>query len=300
MINDLENYSLPDIFGRFPNDIHETNIVVSFPENTFLENIAINDSCELFVTSLEEGLVYKIKANGEKEIFAGNDGKLTGIFYLGNSSFLLTGWDKNGVPSLYLIKDKDQVEFLHKPIGASFLNGMTALSEDIFLICDAYKGCIWRYDLKNNSSSVWLKHELLAKASEDTPMPAANGIKIFHNDVYVSNTEKQLLIKIPLINNGPGEPEVLMDRLNLDDFAFDADGNLYAATHIYNSVVKITPQKQVTIIAGEEQGLSGTTAVAFGKSEDDKGYIYVTTNGGMSLPPTGGIQNARIIKIKIN
>ncbi|HEX3934357.1 MAG TPA: hypothetical protein VHW43_06730 [Puia sp.] len=95
-------------------------------------------------------------------------------------------------------------------------------------------------------------------------MPAANGIKIAQNAVYVSNTDKQIFLRIPLIGNKPGEPEIILKNIIIDDFAFDADNNCYATTHIHNSVIKISPQKQVTIIAGEADGLAGSTAVAFG------------------------------------
>lgn len=167
------------------------------------------------------------------------------------------------------------------------------------MVCDAYKGCIWKYNLDANKTEVWSQHLLLARADDSNPMPAANGIKIFKDIVFVSNTAKQLLIKIPFIDNTAGTPELYMDNLNLDDFAFDSNGNIYATTHIYNSVVKITQEKEVTIIGEAEQGLAGSTAVAFSKSDDDKNSIYVTTNGGMSLPLREGIQEGRVVKIKL-
>ena len=63
------------------------------------------------------------------------------------------------------------------------------------------------------------------------------------------------------------------------------DGNLYGATHVYNSVVRITPQRVVTVIADVSQGLAGSTAAAFGRNAEDRTVLYVTTNGGMSAPP---------------
>jgi hypothetical protein len=131
-------------------------------------------------------------------------------------------------------------------------------------------------------------------------MPAANGIKLFNQHLFVSNTDKKTLIRIPISDKIPGEPKVWLNNLNLDDFTFDEWGNLYATTHIYNSVIKISPTKQVTVIAEAEQGLAGSTAVAFGRTPQDANYIYVITNGGMSLPLSGGIENGRIVKIKVN
>lgn len=93
--------------------------------------------------------------------------------------------------------------------------------------------------------------------------------------------------------------KLFMDKMNLDDFAIDNDGTIYATTHIYNNVVKITKQKEVIIIGEAEQGLAGSTAVSFGRKGNDKNYIYVTTNGGMSLPLPEGVQEGRVVKIKI-
>lgn len=97
------------------------------------------------------------------------------------------------------------------------------------------------------------------------------------------------------IQNGkPTKPVVFLSNVILDDFIFDAAGNLYGATHIYNSIVKISPDKQVTIIAEQPQGMSGSTACAIKKTST--GYtLYVCTNGGMYLPPSTGIEESKIV-----
>lgn len=300
MSKDLEKLSLPAIFESFPKEIYPSSILTSFPLNTFLENITIDGRGDLYVTSLEEGIIYKVNPNGQQAVFAHIAGKPAGIVNISGSSFLVNGWDEQGIPTIYLISGHGEVCIMHQPPGAAFLNGMIGLNENEFLICDAAMGCIFIYRLKENESAVWLQHDLLAKADSNMLMPAANGIKLFNQHLFVSNTDKKTLIRIPISNNAPGEPKVWLDNLNLDDFAFDEWGNLYATTHIYNSVIKISPTKQVTVIAEAEQGLAGSTAVAFGRTPQDANYIYVTTNGGMSLPLSGGIENGRIVKIKVN
>jgi len=90
-----------------------------------------------------------------------------------------------------------------------------------------------------------------------------------------------------------------MTNINLDDFAFDEKGNLYGSTHVYNNVVRIDPERRTTIIAGLDQGVAGSTAVAFGRSAHDLHALYVTTNGGMSSPPDGGIQPGRVVRLEV-
>ncbi len=61
-------------------------------------------------------------------------------------------------------------------------------------------------------------------------------------------------------------PEVFLTGLNPDDFVFDVDGNLYGTTHLYNSVVRITPERVMIMAADVSQGLAGSTA-AFERSD---------------------------------
>jgi sugar lactone lactonase YvrE len=275
-------------------------LFASFPENTFLENIAINPAGQLFVTSLEEAIIYRLDQDGQRSVFAPIGGKPAGIICLPDESFVVNGWDKAGVPTIYRVSRDGDAEIVAQPEQARFLNGMALLNDRLVLICDAHLGCLWAYDLLTHKTALWLEYALLTKIDLDQfYMPAANGIKVFNGSVYVSNTERRLLLRIPLDHDQPLTPEVLRRDINLDDFAFDEQGNIYAATHIFNSVVKITPGLVVTTIAGEADGLAGSTAVAFGRTALDKDHIYVTTNGGMSLPVDGKIQPARIVKLKV-
>lgn len=107
-------------------------------------------------------------------------------------------------------------------------------------------------------------------------------------------------MRIPLLDNyAPVTPELFLTNVNIDDFAFDASGNLYGTTHVYNSVVRISIDGKVTTIAKAEQAMTGSTALAFGRTESDRAAIYVTTNGGMSLPPTTGVGKALVVRLEV-
>lgn len=299
MTEETQPTSLPLIFTNTPKEILEAEVFTSFPPYTFVENIAIDTEGNLFVTSVEDGAVYKITEEGEKEEYAKVKGKLVGITPVTDKSYLVNGWNEEGIPTIYLLSGKHTIVPLLHLQEALFLNGMASIGDDAFLICDSYKGCIWKYNLETNTADIWLNDPLLARVDDTHTIPAANGIKVFNDTVFVSNTDKQFLIKIPLNNAHAGTPELFMEKLLLDDFAIDNDGTIYATTHIYNNVVRITQEKEVAIIGEAEQGLAGSTAVAFGRREADKNFIYVTTNGGMSLPLPGGVQEGRVVKIKV-
>lgn len=298
MSEKIEPSNMSHVLNDFPKEILKAEIFASFPPYTFVENIALDTEGNLFVTSVESGTVFKINAEREKEEYAKVKGKLVGIIHIAAQTFLLNGWNEEGIPTIYLLSSKQAIVPLLNLQDALFLNGMATLDNNAFLICDSYKGCIWKYDLETNTANVWLKDPLLERVDETHTVPAANGIKIFQKTVFVSNTDKHFLLKISLNNFLAGTPELFLDKLNLDDFAIDDDGTIYATTHIYNSVLKITREGKITIIGEAEQGLAGSTAVAFGKN-NDKNSIYVTTNGGMSLPLPGGVQDGRVVKIKV-
>lgn len=180
---------------------------------------------------------------------------------------------------------------------AVFLNGMTPLDGDRILIADSYRGAIWQLTVSTKKVDIWLEHLHLARSSPAHEFPAVNGLKIFEGVLYASNTEKMQLVKIPLVNGQPGEPEVFISPINLDDFAFDQRGNLYGTTHVYNSVVRISPTGDVTIIAGAVEGMTGSTALAFGRGESHSTSIYVVTNGGMSFPPPTGVEPGQVVRL---
>ncbi|MBW4614051.1 MAG: gluconolactonase [Desmonostoc vinosum HA7617-LM4] len=291
---------LPPIYVNTSIELAPAKVITSFEVNTFLENLAIASDGKIFVTNHEVGKIIRITPNGNQQIHATVEGKVSGLAFTSNGGLVVTGWNANSIPVVSLISLDGTVETLLTLPDAIFLNGITPISKTQYLTADSYRGAIWLIDLAQHRSSIWLEHSLLARSNSENVTPAANGLKRFGNSLYVSNTEKMLLLRIPIdVTNEPGEPEIFVEQTNIDDFAFDLKGNLYGATHIYNSVVKISPDGSTTIIAQAEQGLIGTTAVAFGRTEDDYTAIYVVTNGGMFLPPPTGVVNANIVRLEV-
>ncbi len=291
---------LPPIFAAVPVAIAPSHLVVEFPPGTFLESIAVSPAGTLFVSSHLDGKVFRLGADGVPVVHAAIAGKATGLVLTSAGDLLLTAWDADGLPTVYSISPQGVVAVLVTLPEAIFLNGLTPLSPSTYLIADSYRGAIWLLNLADQSVSLWLEHPLLARSSEDQEFPAVNGLKIYGQTLYASNTERMQLIRIPIQPNGqPGEPEIFVEPVNLDDFAFDQEGNLYGTTHIYNSVVKITPDRRITTIAEAEQGMAGSTALAFSAGADDRTSLYVVTNGGLSFPLPSGLETAKVVRLDI-
>jgi hypothetical protein len=273
--------------------------IAEFPKNTFLESIVISPEHQLYVSSHEEGKIYRLSIEGRCEVYAEIMGKPAGLVALPNNDLLLSGWNAAGVPTLWTIAPNGSVQAIAELPEAMFLNGITQLADQLYLIADSYRGAVWKLDMSSHQVDLWLEHPLLARSQPDAVFPAVNGLKIFDRVLYASNTEKQLLIRISLKDsNQPSEPEIFVRDINIDDFAFDTSGNLYGTTHVFNSVVKVSPQGAVTVIAEAQQGMVGTTALVFGQGEH-RCHAYVVTNGGMSFPPPTGLETAKVVQLEI-
>jgi hypothetical protein len=274
--------------------------IAEFPINTFLESIVVDADNTLFITNHYEGKVIRIGNDRVPITHATVTGKATGLALTQAWELLLSGWDERETSVVWRINSNGAVELLVKIPEAQFLNGLTHLSGDRYLIADSYRGAIWQLDISTNSVNIWLEHQDLARSSLEEVFPAVNGLKIYDNFLYASNTQKKQIVKIPILSDGEaGEPEIFLTGINIDDFAFDLKGNLYGTTHVFNSVVKIDRNANITTIAALEQGMAGSTALAFGM-EGNQTSIYVTTNGGMSYPPATGIESAKVVCLNLD
>lgn len=286
--------TLPNLYADATVQLAQAQTIATFPVNTFLENLTVAPTGEIFVTSHEAGEIITLDREQKVGLYTKLDGKVTGIAMVRDNSFLVNGWNTEGI-SFVAILAGGEVQFLHTLPEAIFLNGITPLTADQYLIADSYRGAIWSFDLKTQTSNIWLEHPLLARDDNTNPFPGANGLKRLGDHLYVSNTQQKLLVRIPLdVDQMPQTPEVFVKNTNLDDFAFDIHGNLYGTTHVYNSVVRIDRDRNTTIIAQADQGVTGCTAVAFYGTG-----LYVVNNGGMSYPPPEGVEPAQIVRLEV-
>ena len=188
---------------------------------------------------------------------------------------------------------------------ALFLNGSAVLNREkgIILLADSILGMVWSLQLSSGKFDDWLRHKRLEKVTENPMMPGVNGIKVYNGYLYLSNTDDKTFLRTGITASGAwaGELELLEERLNVDDFAFDVDGSSYLTTHVFQSVVRLRSdgtRSRVAKGAGDKT-CAGTTAAAFGRTVNDRSSLYLTTNGGMSYPVDGEVGSARLLKIKV-
>jgi sugar lactone lactonase YvrE len=291
---------LPPLFAQAPVNLLPARAVAELPPNTFLENLVFDAQGVAYVTSHTDGVVYRYRGNGKLEVFARVPGTVAGVALHPQRGLLVAGADARGLATVFAISPTGAVRAAGTLPDALFLNGMTRLSDNAYLIADSYKGVIWRFDVRSGRSVEWLSHPLLTRVDAGNPIPAVNGLKVSGRTVWASNTARQTLLAIDVDGQGRATaPRLVRERVNIDDFVVERDGTIYGTTHVYNSLVRIAPDGALTTVASAEQGMTGSTAVAFGRAPGDRRRLYVTTNGGMFMPPPEGVQAARLLRIDV-
>ena len=148
------------------------------------------------------------------------------------------------------------------------LNGITFGDDGTLFAADSVNGKILSVSPGESSFDVWLDDPALKPTSSADPVAASgvNGIKVFDNHLYASNTAQKTLLRIPLSGRGFSSPELLVSGYAIDDFAIDSSGAFYLAVHPDNTVVRVDATGQHTTLGTTDDGLDGPTAIAIAQS----------------------------------
>ena len=117
----------------------------------------------------------------------------------------------------------------------------------------------------------------------------------------MSNSERAVILKLSLDQElQPLHLKVLANNLVGDDFAVSPDGRLFIATHAMNSLVELDPSTgQQRTLAGQQEGMTGSTAVSLIQHGKSPATLYVVTNGGSYIPPESGVEPAKLVRIDL-
>ncbi len=134
-------------------------------------------------------------------------------------------------------------------------------------VADSVLGTVWRVPKEGGEPTAW------ATGTELDPVPASeggfgvgvNGLKIHDGAVWVSNTDRSSLLRIPVRGNGSAGP--IQTRATgltgIDDFAFTGRGDtVLAALIMSNQVALVRPNGSHSAVLTRQDGLSNPTSVA--------------------------------------
>ncbi|WP_225829698.1 hypothetical protein [Streptomyces sp. NK08204] len=148
-----------------------------------------------------------------------------------------------------------------------FPNGL-ALDErqGVLYTADSALGTVWRVPLSGGTATPWCR----AAALGPLPSPpaagfGANGLKVHRGAVWVSNTDRGTLLRIPVGEDGSAGPvETRASGLaGIDDFGFPGHGSsVLVALDPDNQVVLVHSDGSSTVVLDRQDGLSNPTSVA--------------------------------------
>jgi sugar lactone lactonase YvrE len=172
-------------------------------------------------------------------------------------------------------------------------------------------GSIWRIP-RGGEAKLWMRDELLrgTGALGQPVWIGANGIAYYHGNLYVTNTEKGTVMRIPVQKDGSaGVPEVWTTLQEVfesplagfpipvmgDGIALDVHGNLYVAVLTRSAVVRINllDKSQQTVAAFRLPDylplyapLDFPASLVFGTGKGERTSLFVTNLGmGKGLVP---------------
>lgn len=147
-------------------------------------------------------------------------------------------------------------------------------------------GQIWRVP-PGGQAELWLQHELLAGTGDPATAPpfplGANGIAYRPGELVVANTEKGLLVTIPVQGDQPGSPATLTSGLSYPDgLALDVLGATYVVEVGLSRLVRVT-SSGLEPLAGPLDGVHFATSVVFGTVAGDRTSVFLA-NAALPLP----------------
>jgi sugar lactone lactonase YvrE len=159
-------------------------------------------------------------------------------------------------------------------LPANALPNGIALRHDILYVADSVLGVVWKVPAEGGAATIWVDDPLLKPAFPGAA--GANGLQIFHNEVFIANSTQALIVAIRINrNSAAGAIRIHATGVPCDDFAFDAHGDLYATTNPFNTVLRVAPDGAVTTLLTAADGLDGPTSVAFGRARGNRLNLYI-------------------------
>lgn len=269
----------------------------------FPEGIAADKTGDLYVSMFLRDQIRRVDPTGAQTVFAqlirgaapaGMKLTPSGTLYVAASGFnLATGQTDPATRGVYQVGRDGSVERMPGTDAISFPNDLALDNRGNLYVTDPTAGAVWRID-RHGAVERWADDPLLRGTGALLGFPyGANGIAFSQSRLIVSNTERGLLVTIPIEPAGEaGEPTVLASSpllIGADGIALDVHGNVYAAVNGQNTLVAVRVDGSIDVLATAADGLNQPSAVAFGTGSRDHKTLFVVNFAVFSPSPTPGV-----------
>lgn len=261
-------------------------VITTFAPGDFPESLAVDGQGNLYASLGFIGEVVKVTPGGQQHLVARlpvGAGLLTGLafdpggnLYVADATFEASP----APPGVFRIGAGGAVTRVATLPAGSFPNGLAFHGGDLY-VSDSSLGVIWRL-APGGDAAIWLQHPLLApKTSKGI---AANGVAFWRGSLYVAVADSGTIVRVPLAAGGTAGAPVVVAQAPLlrtaDGIAFDVRGNLYITVN-NNSLARLAPDGELTLLAAKNDGLVYPTMPAFGATRTTRTTLYIT-NGALS------------------
>jgi sugar lactone lactonase YvrE len=172
-------------------------------------------------------------------------------------------------------------------------------SDQSLYVADSAGGRIFRIPAGDapQTPELWAEGSLLqGDGSLGAGIPfGANGLTIVGSDMFVTNTEKGLIVRVPIESDGTaGVAEIAAEGPLLggaDGLTADVDGNLYVA-NIGQSTLLRVESNGIEILADATDGVDGPSSLEFGP--DGRTDLYFVNYAPRNPNPQLGLLKATI------
>lgn len=130
----------------------------------------------------------------------------------------------------------------------------------LFYIADSAQGIVWRVPERGGTPTMWASGGALASDGSF----GANGVKVHNGAVWVSNSQRGLLLRIPVTCHGVAGPvRTVATVAGIDDFVFPGRGDTaLAAINGASQIALVRPNGSQAVVLTMADGLQNPTSMS--------------------------------------
>ena len=277
----------------------------------FPEGLAIDKPGNIYVSvgfpfwfPVEEsfGEIWKISPDGEIAVlhaFPGGPGPAgLAVNPSGELYFAYPNPFDPAANGVYRLAGDGDPERLPGSENIGLANGLALTKQGDLFVSDSMLGAVWRIAHDGTAAGIWFQDELLAGCDPDDFFVGANGIAFWKDSLYVANTSRGMLVRVPFLDDGSaGDLEIVTgdedcdppsDPLfGIDGITLDVHGNIFALLVLQNKLMRIDPVDGSHVeLLNVDDGLYNPASITFGTGKGNRQQVFLSNFALIPPPPS--------------